>query len=81
MSQAWWVSGLWNKSGPYTWLGAGGQIEGTNLLDLRLAWRGKTSDVPLEVALIGRRLLGGGAEFDPARETESQALVQFRAGF
>ena len=81
LSQAWWVSGLWNKSGPTTWLGAGGQVEGTNLLDLKLAWRGKSSDVPLELALIGRRLLGGGAEFNPERETESQALVQFRAGF
>lgn len=77
----WWLSGLWNKSGAFGWLGAGSQIAGENRLDLRLAWRGKTSGVPLEVALIGRRLLGGDAEFDPLRETEPQALLQLRAGF
>ncbi|OYX27721.1 MAG: hypothetical protein B7Z03_13260 [Hydrogenophilales bacterium 32-62-9] len=68
-------------SKPQTRLGAGGQIKGENRLDLRLGWRGKASAVPLEVALIGRRLLGGGAEFDPQLKTEPQVLLQFRAGF
>lgn len=77
----WWLSSLWNKSGAFSWLGAGGQIKGENRLDLRLGWRGKASAVPLDVALIGRRLLGGGAEFDPQLKTEPQVLLQFRAGF
>jgi len=80
-SPNWWLSGLWNKSGAFGWLGAGGQIKGENRLDLRLAWRGKASAVPLEVALIGRRLLGGDAEFDPLLKTEPQVLLQFRTGF
>ncbi len=77
----WWLSGTWNKSAALTWLGAGGRVGGSNRLDLRLAWRGKQSGVPIEVAVIGRHLLGGNAEFVAARETERQALLQFRAGF
>ncbi len=82
LSQNWWVSGLWNRNAGFRWLGAGGEVEGANRLDLRLAWRGATSGTPLEVALIGRHLLGGDAEFVPTRETDGQqVLLQFRAGF
>ncbi|OYY60782.1 MAG: hypothetical protein B7Y50_06190 [Hydrogenophilales bacterium 28-61-11] len=76
-----WLSRLWNKSGSFGWLGAGGQIAGENRLDLRLAWRSNASGVPLEVALIVRRLLGGDAEFDSQLKTEPQAPLQLRAGF
>lgn len=77
----WWLSGLWNKSGAFGWLGAGGRVDGENRLDLRLAWRSKATGIPLEVALIGRRLLGGDAEFDSQLKTEPQALLQLRVGF
>lgn len=81
-NQNWWVSGLWNQSAAFGWLGAGGAIDRANRLDLRLAWRGAASGTPLEVALIGRHLLGGDAEFVPTREAEGQqVLLQFRAGF
>jgi outer membrane receptor protein involved in Fe transport len=79
-NQNWWLSGVWNKSARCA--GRQGQsVEGANRLDLRLAWRGKQSSIPLEVAVIGRHLLGGDAEFISTRETERQALLQFRAGF
>lgn len=81
LNQNWWLSGLWNQSAALSWLTAGGQVEHANRLDLRVAWRGKASGMPLEVALIGRHVLGGDAEFVPSRETEPQALLQFRAGF
>lgn len=80
-NQNWRLSGVWNKSAAQCWLGAGSRVEGQNRLDLRLAWRGKQSGMPLEVAVIGRHLLGGDAEFNEALETERQALLQFRAGF
>jgi iron complex outermembrane receptor protein len=76
----WWLSGVWNKSAALRWLGGGDRIEGENRLDLRLAWRGKQSGIPLEAAIIGRHLLGGDAEFIAGRETQRQALLQFRAG-
>lgn len=77
----WWISGVWNKSAALTWLGAGGRVDGANRLDLRLAWRGNPSGTPLEVAVVGRHLLGTEAEFEPTREAERQALLQVRAGF
>jgi iron complex outermembrane receptor protein len=81
-NQNWWISGLWNRNAGFRWLGDGDAIDGANRLDLRLAWRGAASGTPIEVALIGRHLLGGEAEYVPTRETEGQqVLVQFRAGF
>lgn len=81
LNQHWWLSGLWNRSAPFTWMGAGGRIDAANRLDLRVAWRGQASGVPVEVALIGRHVLGGDEEFYPTIESERQALLQFRAGF
>jgi len=80
-NQNWWLSGVWNKSAALDWLGGGERIEGANRLDLRLAWHGKQSGIPIEVAVIGRHLLGGDAEFIATRETERQALLTLRAGF
>ena len=77
----WRISGVWSKSAAQRWLGDGGQIDSADRLDLRLAWGDKQAGVPLEVAVIGRQLDGGDAEYVPDRQTERQALLQFRAGF
>jgi iron complex outermembrane receptor protein len=81
LSEHWRLSGVWNKSAALRWLGAGSLVDGASRLDMRLAWQGKPAGTPLEIAMIGRHLLGGEAEFISTLETERQALLQIRIGF